>query len=81
MDFSSQIAYVSLVVGRYNLLGSLKRSNDDETMDALFSEIYSGVHEPYSDLQSYQFEFDLQNIFAVFFARFQKLVCLDVLLV
>ena len=44
-DFSSQIAHVSLVIIRYNLLASLKRSHDYETMGALFSEIYSGIHE------------------------------------
>ena len=45
LDFSSQIAHISLVMIRYNLLASIKRFNDYETIGALFSDIYSGVHE------------------------------------
>lgn len=44
-DFSSQIAHVSLVMIRYNLLASIKRANDYETIGGLFNDIYSGVHE------------------------------------
>lgn len=44
-DFSSQIAHVSLVIIRYNLLASIKRSMDYETIGGLFVDIYEGVHE------------------------------------
>ena len=44
-DFASQIAHVSLVMIRYNMLASIKRFNDYETIGALFSDIYGGVHE------------------------------------
>jgi hypothetical protein len=44
-DFSSQIAHLSMVMIRYNLLASIKRSHDYETIGALFNEIYIGVHE------------------------------------
>ena len=44
-DFSSQIAHVSLVMIRYNLFAMIKRALDYETIGALFSKIYMGVHE------------------------------------
>lgn len=44
-DFSSQIAHVSLVMIRYNLMASLKRTHDYETIGGLFNDMYSGVHE------------------------------------
>ncbi|MDO5396290.1 MAG: transposase [Bacteroidales bacterium] len=44
-DFSSQIAHVSLVMIRYNLLSSIKRSLDYETIGGLFGDVYAGVHE------------------------------------
>lgn len=44
-DFSSQIAHVSLVMIRYNLLISVKRSLDYETIGGLFNDIFAGVHE------------------------------------
>lgn len=44
-DFSSQIAHVSLVMIRYNILAYLKRLHDYETIGGLFKDIYSGVHE------------------------------------
>lgn len=44
-DFSSQIAHVSLVMIRYNLLSSIKRSLDYDTIGGLFSDVYAGVHE------------------------------------
>ncbi|MFR9592754.1 MAG: transposase [Rikenellaceae bacterium] len=44
-DFASQISHISLVMIRYNLLASIKRFNDYETIGALFSDIYGGVHE------------------------------------
>lgn len=44
-NFTSQIAYVSLVIIRYNLMASLKRRNDYETIGGLFADMYSGVHE------------------------------------
>lgn len=44
-DFSSQISHVSLVIIRYNLLASIKRSHDYETIGGLFGDIYMGVHE------------------------------------
>lgn len=44
-DFSSQIAHISLVMIRYNLLASIKRADDYETIGGLFNDIYSGVHE------------------------------------
>lgn len=44
-DFSSQIAHVALVMIRYNLFAMSKRTHDNETIGALFSEIYMGVHE------------------------------------
>ena len=44
-DFSSQIIHVSPVMIRYDLLASIKRSFDYETIGGLFSNIYQGVHE------------------------------------
>ena len=44
-DFSSQIAHVSMVVIRYNILALIKRSDDYETIGGLFADIYEGVHE------------------------------------
>ena len=44
-DFSSQIAHVSLVMIRYNIFAMIKRIFDYETIGALFSEMYMGVHE------------------------------------
>ena len=44
-DFTSQIAHVSLVMIRYNLLASVKRSLDYETIGGLFNDIFAGVHE------------------------------------
>ena len=44
-DFSSQIAHVSLVIIRYNLLAVIKRSLDYETIGGLFKDIYEGVQE------------------------------------
>lgn len=44
-DFSSQIAHISLVMIRYNLMASLKRTHDYETIGGLFNDMYSGVHE------------------------------------
>ena len=44
-DFSSQIAHVSLVMIRYNLLAFIKRANDYETLGGVFGDMYSGVHE------------------------------------
>lgn len=44
-DFSSQIAHVSMVVIRYDILASVKRSDDYETIGGLFADMYEGVHE------------------------------------
>ena len=44
-NFTSQIAHLSLVIIRYNLMAYLKRSNDYETIGGLFADMYSGVHE------------------------------------
>lgn len=44
-DFSSQIAHVSLVIIRYNMLAFIKRSCDYETIGGLFRNVYDGVHE------------------------------------
>lgn len=44
-DFSSQIAHVSLAMISYNLLSSIKRSLDYETIGGLFGDVYAGVHE------------------------------------
>ena len=44
-DFASQIAHVSLVMVRYNLLAYIKRSWDYETIGGLFHDVYQGMHE------------------------------------
>lgn len=44
-DFSAHIAHVSLVMMRYNLLASIKRTVDYDTIGGLFGDIYIGVHE------------------------------------
>ena len=44
-DFSAQIAHVSLVIIRYNLLASIKRTYDYDTIGGLFGDMYLGVHE------------------------------------
>ena len=44
-DFSAQIAHVSLVILRYNLLAYVKRAQDYETMGQLFGDICCGVRE------------------------------------
>ena len=44
-DFSAQIAHVSLIMIRYNLLASIKRELDYDTIGGIFEEMYLGVHE------------------------------------
>lgn len=44
-DFSAHIAHVSLVMMRYNLLASIKRTVDYDTIGGLFGDMYIGVHE------------------------------------
>ena len=44
-DFSAHIAYVSLVMIRYNMLASIKRTLDYDTIGGIFSDMYMGVHE------------------------------------
>lgn len=44
-DFSSQIAHISLVIIRYNLLSSVKRTYDYDTIGGIFNDLYAGVHE------------------------------------
>lgn len=44
-DFSAQIAHVSLVIIRYNLLASIKRTYDYDTIGGLFGDMYLGMHE------------------------------------
>ena len=44
-DFSAHIAHVSLVMIRYNMLASIKRTLDYETIGGLFGDMYLGVHE------------------------------------
>lgn len=44
-DFTFQLVHVSLVVMRYNLLASLKKSLDYETIGGLFKDVYSGVYK------------------------------------
>ena len=44
-DFSAQIAHVSLIMIRYNLLASIKRTLDYDTIGGIFGDMYMGVHE------------------------------------
>ena len=44
-DFSAHIAHVSLVMIRYNLLASIKRALDYDTIGGIFGDMYLGVHE------------------------------------
>ena len=44
-DFSAHIAHVSLVMMRYNLLASIKRTVDYDTIGGLFGDMYIGVHK------------------------------------
>lgn len=44
-DFSAHIAHVSLVMIRYNILASIKRTLDYDTIGGLFSDVFLGVHE------------------------------------
>lgn len=44
-DFSALVSHVSLVLIRYNLLASMKRTLDYETIGGLFGDVYMGVHE------------------------------------
>jgi hypothetical protein len=44
-DFSAHIAHVSLVMIRYNILASIKRVLDYDTIGGLFGDMYLGVHE------------------------------------
>lgn len=44
-DYTSQLAHISLVMIRYNLLESLKRNLDYETIGGLFKEVYAGVYD------------------------------------
>ena len=44
-DFSAHIAHVSLVMIRYNMLASIKRTLDYDTIGGLFGDMYMGVHE------------------------------------
>lgn len=44
-DYTSQLAHVSLVMIRYNLLASLKRSLDYETIGGLFNDVFAGTYD------------------------------------
>ena len=44
-NFSAHIAHVSLVMIRYNMLASIKRTLDYDTIGGLFGDMYMGVHE------------------------------------
>ena len=44
-DFSAHIAHISLVMIRYNILASIKRTLDYDTIGGLFGDMYLGVHE------------------------------------
>ena len=44
-NFSAHIAHVSLVIIRYNILASIKRTLDYDTIGGLFGDMYLGVHE------------------------------------
>ena len=44
-DFSAHIAHISLVMIRYNMLASIKRTLDYDTIGGLFGDMYLGVHE------------------------------------
>ena len=44
-NFSAHIAHVSLVMIRYNILASIKRTLDYDTIGGLFGDMYLGVHE------------------------------------
>jgi hypothetical protein len=44
-DFSAHIAHVSLVMIRYNMLASIKRALDYDTIGGLCGDMYLGVHE------------------------------------
>ncbi len=44
-DFSAHVAHVSLVMIRYNILASIKRTLDYDTIGGLFGDMYMGVHE------------------------------------
>lgn len=44
-DYSAHIAHVSLVMIRYNMLASIKRTLDYDTIGGLFGDMYLGVHE------------------------------------
>ena len=44
-DFSAHIAHSSLVMIRYNMLASIKRTLDYDTIGGLFGDMYLGVHE------------------------------------
>ena len=39
------LAHVSLVMIRYNILASIKRTLDYDTIGGLFGDMYLGVHE------------------------------------
>ena len=44
-DFSAHIAHVSLVMIRYNMLASIKRTLDYDTIGGLFGDMFFGVRE------------------------------------
>ena len=44
-DFSAHIAHVSLVMILYNILASIKRTLNYDTIGGLFGDMYLGVHE------------------------------------
>lgn len=44
-DFTALLAHVSLVMIQYNLLASLKKSLNYETIGGLFKDVYAGVYE------------------------------------
>ena len=43
--FSSQIAHVSMVVIRFNILALIKRSDDYKTIGGMFADLDEGIHE------------------------------------
>ena len=44
-DFAAHIAHVSLVMIRYDILASIKRTLDYDTIGGLFGDMYLGAHE------------------------------------
>lgn len=75
-DISAHITHVSQVMIRYNLLASIKRTLDYDTIGGIFGDMYMGVHDTITkamkNLFSISFSFCLAIMFFIMFSSIYR---------